>query len=193
MECLVESKFVGTVAWLGAVPPNQDGIRSASTDETMASFEGIAGEHHSGVTRPACTRVRMLHVKGTEIRNTRQLSVLSSEECAGIAETLGIETLNPEWLGATIVVSGIPDWSHVPPGSRLQNSALTTITIDLENGPCNLPGKEIEVDAPGHGMGFKAAAQGRRGVTAWIERPGPLAVGDTLRLFVPAQPAWAPE
>ena len=42
------------------------------------------------------------------------------------------------------------------------------------------------------GKGFKAAAKGRRGVTAWVERPGALVVGDRLRLHIPDQPAWAP-
>ncbi|MEL7117132.1 MAG: sulfurase, partial [Pseudomonadota bacterium] len=164
-ECLVESKFVGTITWLGVVPPDPTGIRSAKAEATDASFEGIAGEHHSGTTRKACSRVWMLHNKGTEIRNTRQLSILSAEEAAVIAQKIGVDDLDPEWLGASIVVSGIPDWSHVPPGSRIQTEAKTTITIDLENGPCNLPGKEIEADAPGHGKAFKAAAEGRRGVT----------------------------
>jgi len=35
------------------------------------------------------------------------------------------------------------------------------------------------------------AAKGRRGVTAWVEREGRLAVGDALRLHIPDQPAWS--
>ena len=62
----------------------------------------------------------------------------------------------------------------------------------MENRPCNLPGREIEAEAPGHGKAFKAAAQNRRGVTAWVERPGSLALGDSLTLFIPDQRAWAP-
>jgi len=72
----------------------------------------------------------------------------------------------------------------------LQNAEGTTLVVDIENGPCNLPAREIESEAPGHGKGFKAAAQGKRGVTAWVEREGPLALGDELRLFVPNQPIW---
>ena len=193
MDCLTESQYVGTVTWLGAVPPKPTGIRSAALQTVEASLEGFAGEHHSGTTRPACVRVAMLHSKGTAIRNTRQLSILSEEENAGIAAEIGVDHLNPEWLGASMVIKGIPDLSHLPPGSRLQSAAGTTLTIDLENGPCVLPGKEIEADAPGHGKAFKAAAQGRRGITGWVERPGPLSVGDTLKLFVPTQPRWSPE
>jgi hypothetical protein len=34
-------------------------------------------------------------------------------------------------------------------------------------------------------------AEGRRGVTAWVERVGVLRVGDRLRLHVPDQRPWA--
>ncbi|KMW59483.1 MOSC domain protein [Candidatus Rhodobacter oscarellae] len=192
MGCLVETKHEAKIAWLGIVPPDVTGVRSGQADEVVAGFEGIEGELHSGTTRASCVRVTMLHPKGTEIRNTRQLSILSAEENAQIAAEIGVEALNPEWLGASIVVEGIPDWTHVPPGSRLQTPNGTTITIDLENAPCHFPGKEIEADRPGHGKAFKAAAKDRRGVTAWVERPGPLSVGDQVRLFVPTQRAWAP-
>jgi hypothetical protein len=91
-----------------------------------------------------------------------------------------------------MVLSGIPDFTHVPPSSRLQGPSGLTLTIDMENRPCVLPGREIEADAPGHGKAFKAAAAGRRGVTAWVERPGAVALGEELRLFIPDQRAWSP-
>ena len=72
-------------------------------------------------------------------------------------------------------------------------SAGTTLTVDLENAPCNLPAREIENEHPGFGKAFKAAAMGRRGITAWVERPGPLAVGDTVSLFTPTQRGWNPK
>eukprot|EP01068_Selenidium_serpulae_P016160 Selendium_serpulae@DN6272_c0_g1_i8.p2 len=151
------------------------------------------GDAHSGETRPSCARVTMLHPRGTKIRNSRQLSILSAEENEGIAAALELETLDPCWLGANIVVKGIPDFTHIPPGSRLRTAAGTTLTVDLENAPCNWPAKEIESEVPGRGKKFKKAADGRRGVTAWVERPGPLAVGDAVTLFVPTQRVWAPE
>lgn len=195
MACLVKSQYEGKIVWLGRVPTEgRDGsIRSASVDQVTVGIDGFEGETHSGATRPSCVRVRMLHPEGTEIRNTRQLSILSAEENEQIANEIGVAALNPEWLGASIVVEGIPDLSHLPPGSRLQSANDTTLTIDLENAPCNFPGKEIEQDAPGHGKGFKTAAIGRRGVTAWVERPGSLIVGETMSLYVPSQPAWDPK
>ena len=90
------------------------------------------------------------------------------------------------------MLSGIPDFTHVPPNSRLQSPSGATLTIDMENLPCVYPAREIEADAPGHGEAFLKAAHGRRGVTAWVERPGNLRIGDKLRLFIPAQRAWSP-
>lgn len=192
MACLRKSRFLGRIVWLGRVSGEEKGIRSVSAQTASADFDGVIGEAHSGATRPACVRVQMLHPKGTEIRNTRQVSLLSAEENAGIAADLGLDWLNPEWLGASLVIEGIPDFSHLPPGSRLQTPAGTTLTVDLENAPCNFPAQEIEKDRPGSGKRFKAVAENRRGVTAWVERPGPLTIDDEVRLFVPSQPAWAP-
>lgn len=187
MSCLLKSEYSGTITWLGRVLTPEDSIRSEALNAVETTFNGIVGESHSGATRPSCLRVTMLHPKSTEIRNTRQLSILSAEENAEIAASIGLEQLDPNWLGASIVISGVPDFTHIPPGSRLQTAAGTTLTVDLENAPCNWPAKEIEADRPGHGKAFRSAAKGRRGITAWVERPGPLSIGDTVNLFIPTQ------
>ncbi|MEQ6201466.1 sulfurase [Sulfitobacter sp. HNIBRBA2951] len=183
----------GTITWLGKVPLDRPNIRSQAVDHVRATYAGFEGDYHGGVTRASCVRVTGRHAKGTEIRNTRQLSILSAEEMAQVAATMGLDVLEPEHLGASIILEGIPDFTHLPPASRLQAESGATIVIDVENGPCNFPAREIESDSPGHGKAFKSAARGRRGVTAWIEREGDLAVGDRLRLFVPDQRPWAPE
>ena len=193
MSCLLKSEYSGTITWLGRVLTPEDSIRSEALNAVETTFNGIVGESHSGATRPSCLRVTMLHPKSTEIRNTRQLSILSAEENAEIAASIGLEQLDPSWLGASIVISGVPDFTHIPPGSRLQTAAGTTLTVDLENAPCNWPAKEIEADCPGHGKAFRSAAKGRRGITAWVERPGPLSIGDTVNLFIPTQRTWQPK
>ena len=98
--------------------------------------------------------------------------------------------MDPGLLGANVVVNGVPDFTHVPPSSRLQGPSMVTLVVDMENLPCVLPGREIEAEEPGHGKAFKGAAEGRRGVTAWVERPGDLRVGDRLALWLPAQRGW---
>ena len=64
--------------------------------------------------------------------------------------------------------------------------------VDMENRPCVLPGREIEMEHEGFGAKFKPAAVGRRGVTASVEREGLLKVGDVMRLHIPDQRAWSP-
>lgn len=191
MPALIPTRHHARVTWLGRVAQDRGDIRAQALDSTPVTYEGIAGDRHGGLTRPACSRVAAQHPKGTEIRNVRQLSILAAEEMAAIAAEMGLEGLAPEWLGASMVLEGIPDFSHLPPSSRLQAADGTTLVIDMLNRPCVLPGREIEKDRPGHGAAFKAAAASRRGVTAWVEREGRLAVGDALRLHIPDQRPWA--
>lgn len=192
MPALIPTDITGRITWLGRVADQSASIRSVPLEEMALTFAGLEGEIHAGRTRPSCSRVTAQHPEGTEIANVRQLSILCAEEMAKTAAAMGLSSLAPEWLGASIVVSGIPDFSHVPPSSRLQAQSGTTLVIDMQNRPCQFPAKEIEKEYPGHGKGYKPAAEGKRGVTAWVEREGPLRLGDRVRLHVPDQRAWQP-
>lgn len=192
MPALVPTQHIATVTWLGRVGADAEGVRSAPLNGTVElSYAGIEGEVHGGLTRPSCVRTVTQWPEGTEIRNVRQLSILSAEEMAATAAEMGLERLEPEWVGASMIIEGIDDFSHVPPAARLMNDAGTSLVIDMQNRPCHFPGQEVEKDRPGHGKAYKTAAKGRRGVTAWVEREGPIAVGDRLVLHVPDQRAWA--
>jgi hypothetical protein len=194
MPALKPTAHYGTVVWLGHVTQAVGKdllIHGTALQEMRLAFAGYAGETHAGLTRPSCSRVSAQYPKGTEIRNTRQVSILSEEDLAAIAGELGLPAVDPAWMGAGIVVAGIPDFTHVPPSSRLQSESGATLVVDMENRPCTEPAMTIEAARPGHGKAFKAAAQGRRGVTGWIEREGVLRVGERLRLHVPDQRAWA--
>ena len=191
MSVLKPTDFVAEITFLGRVPVEPAGLSSHPETSLFATFAGVAGEVHGGLTRPSCGRVLPQYPRGTILRNTRQFSILSDEEMAEIAERMGLPTLSPRLLGASIVLRGIPDFSHVPPGSRLQATSGATLVVDLENRPCTLPAKGIEAAHPGFGAGFKAAAKGRRGVVAWVEREGALTLGDSMRLHIPDQPVWA--
>lgn len=192
MPALLPTDHVATITWLGRVPGRAAGLASVPLDVLAASFAGIEGEAHSGLTRPACVRVSAQYPAGTEIRNVRQLSILSAEEIATVAAKMGVESLDPAWLGASMVLEGISDFSHVPPSSRLQTETGATLVVDMENRPCIYPGRVIEAALPGTGAAFKAAAKGLRGVTAWVEREGMFRIGDRVRLHIPDQPAWRP-
>ena len=190
MSVLKPTAFHGQIVWLGRVA-TREGVASQPEPQVFASFAGVEGYVHAGLTRPSCSRVLPQHPRGTPIRNTRQFSILSDEELAPIAAEMGLPSLSPHLLGASMVLRGIPDFSHIPPGTRLQATSGATLVVDLENRPCTLPAKGIEAAHPGFGAGFKRAAKGRRGVVAWVEREGPLSLGDALRLHVPDQPVWA--
>ncbi|WP_135448854.1 MULTISPECIES: MOSC domain-containing protein [Tabrizicola] len=192
MPALIPTDHVARVVWLGyqPVPVEKLVITAQPLMEMPLSFSGFAGEVHSGLTRPSCSRVVKQHPKGTEIRNVRQLCVVSAEEMAEVARDMGLCAMDYAWVGASLVVEGIPDFTHVPPSSRLQGPDGVTLVVDMENLPCQEPAVTIDRALPGQGKAFKAAAAGKRGVTAWVEREGILRLGDELRLHVPAQRPW---
>lgn len=192
MPALIPTSYAGRVVWLGYVPHRDRAeIETLPLVEMPLAFGGHAGDVHAGETRESCSRVTGQYPRGTEIRNTRQVSLVAAEELALIAEKLGLDRLAPEWVGASVVLEGIPDFSHLPPSSRLQGPDGVTLTVDMQNRPCRFPAKTIEGAHPGKGRRFREAAEGLRGVTAWVERVGVLRLGDVLELHVPDQRAWA--
>lgn len=192
MPELMPTDHSARIVWMGKVPENRPNIRALPIESGFATYAGFEGDYHAGLTRASCVRVTSQHPKGTEIRNVRQFSILSAEELAGIAADIGLAEIDPALMGASLVIEGISDFTHVPPSARLQAANGTTIVIDMLNAPCNYPAREIEAENVGHGKGFKAAAKGRRGVCGWVERQGALQLGDELRLHIPAQRAWSP-
>jgi hypothetical protein len=162
-------------------------LSSSQVASVEASYAGLEGESHSGLVRASCVRVRHQYPEGTEIRNTRQISIVSIEELAVIADNMGIAELKPEWLGVNLLVSGIPDFSQIPPSTRMIFDGGASLVVDLENSPCKYPGEIIERHHPGFGNLFAKAAVGRRGVTAWVEREGHINTADAINLYIPPQ------
>ncbi|SMX36996.1 MOSC domain-containing protein [Octadecabacter ascidiaceicola] len=193
MPALKPTHYTAEIVWLGSVMTD-DRNELLSPERAMLdlTFGGVAGAFHAGLTRESCSRVKSQYPKGTQIKNERQLSIVSQEEIDLIAAELGVETLDPRRLGATMVVKGIPDFTHIPPSSRLQAPSGATLTVDMENRPCQFPAKSLVVDHGDAAKAFKPAAKNLRGVCAWVAAEGRMAVGDTLTLHIPDQPAWAP-
>lgn len=190
MPALKPTSFAARITWLGHVPDRAASLRATAVDAVEATLDGFPNEAHGGATRLSCARVKSQHPQGTVIRNVRQLSVLSAEELAATAAEMGLAAIDPALVGASMVIEGIPEFTHIPPSSRLQATSGACFAVDMENRPCTLPAREIEREAAGFGVRYKAAARGRRGVTGWIERAGRFAVGDTLILHVPDQQVW---
>jgi MOSC domain-containing protein YiiM len=164
-----------------------DGLEKASVGEVEARFSGLAGDCHSGLTRPADVRVRRQYARDTPIRNTRQASIVSLEEFDEIAAAMGVPEIRPEWLGANLVVSGIPRFTTLPGSTRLIFSSGASLVVDTENAPCRFPAEVIDRRYPGTGPTFVPCAQHRRGVTGWVEREGWIRVGDAIAVHLPPQ------
>jgi len=161
--------------------------------EARVSFEGLEGDRHAGLTRAADVRTPWFP-KGTPIRNTRQLSLVSSEELAQVAEALGLPRVLAAWLGANLEVAGVPRLTHLPPGTRLFFPEDATLVVEGENEPCTGPGRVIEAHHPEAlkvASRFVKAAWRRRGLVAWVERPGVIRAGDTVKVMLPRPVTYA--
>ena len=95
MPALKPTDYFGEIIWLGQVGNRDAGLRSTSAQSLSLGFSGPAGETHGGLTRPSCSRVLLQYERGTEIRNVRQLSIVSEEDLSAIADEMGIAHLDP--------------------------------------------------------------------------------------------------
>lgn len=160
-----------------------------------ATLEGLEGDRHAGFTRHADARVPQ-YPRGTEIHNSRQVSLVAEEELAQMAANMGVPSIEPAWIGANLVLRGIPHLSTLPPMTRLYFPELTALALEGENHPCVYPGKAIQShypDTPGIGKRFPKAAYHLRGVVGWVERAGMIREGDTVRIDVPAHVPYRKE
>ena len=100
---------------------------------------------------------------------------------------MDIPEVKPEWVGANLVTSGIPDLTLLPPSTRLQFPSGATLVVDLENAPCRFVADVIAKHHRDAADRWIKAATHKRGVTAWVEREGEVRVGDAITLFLPPQ------
>jgi len=161
--------------------------------EIALNFEGIVGDKHAGFTRRADGRVPHFP-RGTLIRNERQVTLVSVEELAEVATALNVPEVLPEWLGANVLVSGIPRFTLLPIGARLFFANGAVLVVSGENEPCTGPGKVLQAHFPERiksASQFPKAAIHKRGLLAVVELPGQLAAGESVRAKLPSQPAYS--
>ena len=190
-DLLTKLPFQGKVEILLTNPDRETGLEKQVVAEIQLLFSGIDGDCHGGLTRLSDSRMLKQFKRGTEVKNARQVSILSVEELADIAAAMGIPKMKAEWVGANLVISGIPDLTLLPPSTRLQFPSGAMIVIDMENLPCRYPAEIIEKIHPEQVTGFVKAAKHKRGVVGWIEAEGVVRSGDAITIWIPQQRIYA--
>jgi hypothetical protein len=163
-----------------------DSFVTAREPQLKIELGGIPGDRHFGLTRPADVRQKF-YPRGTEIANRRQLSIVTVEECALIAESLGLPEVLPEWLGANLLLEGYPSLTLLPQGARLLIGDRVGLISEGENLPCKGPGKVIASTYGDESLAarFVTGAKKKRGIVCSVERTGTIQVGDTVQIMIP--------
>jgi len=152
-------------------------------------FDGIVGDFHLGDTRRTGGR-EPWYPRGTEIRNERQLSIVSSSELREVAAALDLPEMRAEWIGANLVLDGIERLSWLPARTLLFFEGGVTLKIDGDNAPCRSAGRAIVEHGgtrPEVQFEFVKAARYRRGLVAWVEKSGEIRLGEKLEARLPEQ------
>ena len=178
---------VAAVLWADALVP---GFQTKAQASLPLAFEGIPGDRHSGFLRAADARTPHYR-RGQPIRNIRQISIVSEDELADIAQALGLAEIKPEWLGANLVIAGVKNLSFLPRGTRMAFPDGAALAAEGYNPPCIGPGKVVHGAAGTTPQAFIKAAARRRGIVASVERPGLIKPGDAVELHVPEQWLYA--
>ena len=97
---------------------------------------------HAGHVRRSSSR-EPWYPRDTEMRNERQLSIVAADELGMVAARMGIAEIKPEWIGANLVLDGVPRLSMLPSGTLLFFANGVTVKVDAQNGPCRIAGKSI--------------------------------------------------
>jgi len=187
MALLTKLKFSGKVETLLLRPTRDGGFEKAPTGEIMLTLDGPMGDCHTGPSRKSDSRTLITYPRGLDIRNVRQLTLLSVEELADIARALNIPKVEPSWFGANIVFSGIADLTLLPPSTRMQFPSGAVIVVDMENLPCSQIAAVVGEHHPEVKSKLVKTAMHKRGLTAWVEREGVMRVDDDVMIFLPQQ------
>ncbi len=161
--------------------------KTIARESVNVAWGGFEGDKHFGDTMPRGSGQKF-YPKGSEIRNTRQISIVASEELAQIAHGLQVPAIDGAWLNANILVSGIADFTQLSPGTRIIFKNGVGLVVEGSNPPCTTAGGQIQENYPEKqnlAQEFVKHAVGRRGVVAWVERPGKLAPGERFQIHRP--------
>ena len=197
-DIIPSKKLAATVD--GLFTATGDDFVSAPVDELALTYEGVPGDFHAGLTRKSGSR-EPWYPRGTEMRNERQLTILSRTELAEAAAGMGLEAIEPEWIGGNITLAGVPMLSMLPASTLLFFEGGATLKVDFQNGPCRIAGASIarhvgRPDDAGLALSFVPAAQtparraclGRKARHGPHRRSGPGAIARTVGTIRPEPP-----
>jgi len=189
VEIIPAKKLSARAAALYVAP--HDHFETCAVDELRLGFEGIEGDFHAGATRRSGGR-EPWYPRSTEMRNERQLSIVAADELAVVARLMGLDEIKPEWIGANMLIEGVPHLSMLPAGSLLFFKGGVTIKIDAQNKPCRIAGQSIAAhvraaDRDAMALAFPKVAKRLRGLVAWVEKPGTIVAGEEISVRVPEQ------
>jgi hypothetical protein len=174
---------------LAATDTRPKAFQSSEQPCLTFDFEGIVGNRRRGWTRSADARVPYLK-RGSEMRNTRHVTIVSREDLADIASRLDLAHCEPSTLGANIVVDGVPNLSFLPRGTRLLFEGGAILSVEDQNEPCILTGAALRAANPGRDdlqLLFPKRAIGLRGLLATVEYPGILRPNSEFIARLPKQ------
>lgn len=187
---MAKSKRMAQVEWLaiGDIPGT---LVTRPVHQIVLDWHGVVGDSHAGATRKADVRIPHYR-RGSVVRNERQVTVVAPDQLAEVATRLNLPEIRPEWLGANMMLTGVPHLTLLPPATRLIFASGAALVVDWENQPCTGPGRVIATQYGDESLTsrFVKAAKQRRGFTAWVERTGVIAVGDAVEVVMPPQAAY---
>ncbi|MEK1890871.1 MAG: molybdenum cofactor sulfurase [Phyllobacterium sp.] len=169
---------------------------TAPAGELTVTFDGIVGDFHAGSTRKSGGR-EPWYPRGTEMRNERQLSILAPDELVQVARGMGLAELRAEWIGANMLIDGVPSLSLLPPRTLLFFEGGVTLKVDGQNAPCKVAGRSIgehagTADPVTTALDFVRISRRLRGIVAWVEKPGTIRGGEKVDVRVPEQWIYQP-
>jgi hypothetical protein len=173
--------FQGKVEVVLVSPPDSQ-LPGQPVEQVEVSLEGFLGDKHAGLTMRASSSQKP-YPKGTEIRNVRQVSLVSLEELEEVAQRLGVPQIRPEWVGANLLISGVPGLTKLPAGTRFYFEDGAGLVVEGENMPCTTAGGSLAAQFPeieGLANQFPKHAIGKRGLVAWVERAGRIRQGEAV-------------
>ncbi|WP_417768136.1 MOSC domain-containing protein [Stappia sp.] len=186
LQIVPARKIAATTVKVLATQDPED-FRTTWTAALKLGFEGIPGGRHAGYTRRSGSR-EPWYPRGTEMCNERQVSILSVEELAEVAADMGLPRIEAEWIGGNVLTEGLPRLSLVPPRTRLVFAGGAVLRVDGDNVPCRIAGASIGEHFPdreGIDLLFPKTARRRRGLVAYVERPGVIRPGEAVTAHIP--------